>query len=322
MPRAQTIPTDMRAAAIDHFGPPKAIHVERLPVPKCGKRDILVEVDAAGVGDWEADLAEGTFQDIEPKFPRVLGSDGCGTVIATGDSVKRFEPGDRVYGWAIGNPKGGFFAEFAAIDERNAAYIPDNITFDEAGALAVSGITALEGLDQLELDEGDDIIIFGASGGVGHIALQLARHLGLRVFAVASKDDGLRLVNKLGADGAAEGHSRNLTRKAREFAPDGFAGALVFAGGNGWKDELELVVKGGRVACPNGVEPEPSVPKGVTLKRFDAEESPEVFERLNDLISRGPFHVELSKTYPLEQTARAVVEVQRHHVGKLAIKIA
>lgn len=322
MPRARAIPTEMRAAAIDHFGPPKSIHVERLPVPKLGKRDILVAVDAAGVGEWEADLAEGAYQDMKPHFPRVLGSDGCGTVVATGDSVKRFERGDRVYGWALGNPKGGFFAEYAAIDERNAAYIPDNIPFEEAAGLAVSGITALDGLDRLELDEGDDLIIFGASGGVGHVALQLAKHLGLRVFAVASKEDGLRLVNRLGADGAVEGHSKNLRRKAREFAPDGFAGALVFAGGTGWKAELELVVKGGRVACPNGVEPEPIVPEGVTLEMYDAEESPEVFERLNDLISRGPFHVELSRTYPLEQTARAVLDVQRHHVGKIAIKIA
>ncbi len=321
MARARAIPKEMNAAAIDRFGPPDVIHLERVPVPAVGKRDILVAVDRAGVGEWEADIADGSFQEGETQFPRVLGTDGAGTVVAAGSSVKRFEPGDRVYGWALGNAKGGFFAEYAAIDEREAAIIPENLAFDEAGALAASGLTALQGLDRLGLEEGENLLIFGASGGVGHVAVQLAKHMGLRVFAVASKEDGVRLVNKLGADGSVEGHSKTLIRKATAFAPLGFAGALVFAGGNGWRTELQLVVKGGRVASPNGVDPRPLVPKGVTLETYDAEDSPEAFDRLNELIARGPFHIEISKTYSLDQAARAIADVQKHHVGKLAIKV-
>ena len=321
MATAQAIPKLMRAAAIDKFGPPSVVHTETLPVPKLGARELLVRVASAGVGTWDPDIVDGSFQDTEMRFPRVLGSDGAGTVVAVGSGVKRFAVGDRVYGWGLGNPKGGFFAEYVALEERDAAAIPDTMSFEEAGALAVVGITALQGLEQLDLDEGDSIMVFGASGGVGHVAVQLARHLGLRVFAVASRDDGVELMNHLDVQGVAEGHARSLVRELRELAPDGFDGALVFAGGNGWKKELQLVARGGIIAWPNGVEPTPSVPKGVKRKVYDGEDSPAAFARLNELIARGPFHVEVSKSYSLDAIPQALEDVTRHHVGKLAIRL-
>jgi NADPH:quinone reductase-like Zn-dependent oxidoreductase len=94
-----------------------------------------------------------------------------------------------------------------------------------------------------------------------------------------------------------------LRRQLRDFAP------------------RELVVPGGKVAWPNGVEPVPDVPKGVKRRPYDGVDSPAAFARLNRLIARGPFHVMLSKVYPLDATARALRDVQRHHVGKLAIEI-
>ncbi|HEX5058582.1 MAG TPA: NADP-dependent oxidoreductase [Kofleriaceae bacterium] len=306
---------------MDRFGPPEVVHTEVLPVPRVGKHDVLVRVATAGVGAWDPDLVDGSFQDVKPRFPRVVGSDGAGTVVAVGDDVENFAVGDRVYGWGLGNAKGGFFAEYISINEREIALVPDSVSFEEAGALAVSGITALAGLDELNLSEGQSLIIFGASGGVGHVAVQLAKALGLRVFAVASKDDGVELVKRLGADAVAEGHSKTLLRELREFAPDGFDGALVFAGGHGWKNELELVVKGGKVAWPNGVQPAPEVPKGVNRASFNGEESPEAFAQLNQLAARRPLHVELSKVYPLDATAQALRDVHEHHIGKLAIQI-
>lgn len=315
------IPTTMRAAAMDRFGAPEVIHTETLPVPKLGKHDILVRVATAGVGTWDPEIVDGSFQVGKPRFPRVIGSDGAGTVVDVGDGVERFAVGDNVYGWGLENSKGGFFAEYIAINEREVAQVPDTVAIDEAGALAVSGITALEGLEKLELEEGQSVIIFGASGGVGHVAVQLAKRLGLRVFAVASGDDGVALVQQLGADAVAEGHSKSLLRELREFAPDGFDGAIVFAGANGWKRELGHVVRGGNVAWPNGVEPVPKVPRGVHRKPYDGEESRAAFDRLNELASSGPFHVELSKTYSLDDAARALRDVQKHHVGKLAIRL-
>lgn len=321
MATAQQLPREMRAAAMDHFGSPEVIHTETLPIPKLGKKDILVRVSSAAVGEWDPSLVDGTFQDVKVRFPRVIGSDGAGTVVAVGDGVKRFSVGDRVYGLAFANPKGGFFAEYAAINERDLAPIPGSLSFDEAGALAVSGLTALQGLDELDLDPGQPLLLLGASGGVGHVALQLAKRLGLRVFAVASRDDGVALARKLGADQVADGHSRSLIRELREFAPGGFSGALVLAGARGWKRELGLVARKGKVAWPNGVEPTPAVPRGIARARFDGTGSPALFARLNELVERGPFHIELSKLYPLDETAQALRDVQRHHLGKLAIKV-
>jgi NADPH:quinone reductase-like Zn-dependent oxidoreductase len=228
--------------------------------------------------------------------------------------------GDRVYGWGFGNLKGGFFAEYIAIKERDVALIPDSLSFDEAGALAVSGITALQGLEHLGLIAGQSVIIFGASGGLGHVAIQLAKRLDLRVFAVASRDDGVELALRVGADRAVDGY-HPMVRDLIAFAPDGFDGALVFAGGRDWKRELATVVHGGTIAWPNGVEPTPAIPKGVMKTPYDGEDSPEAFARLNDLVGRRPFHVELSTVYPLDQTAQALRDVHRHHIGKLAIEI-
>jgi NADPH:quinone reductase-like Zn-dependent oxidoreductase len=305
---------------MDHFGSPDVVHTGMMPVPELGKKDILVRVACAGVGTWDPSLVDGSFP-MKMRFPRVLGSDGAGTVVAVGSGVRRFDVGDRVFGWGLSNAKGGFFAEYIVINEKEVAPVPQGLSLAEAGALAVAGITAMQGLDQLELEEGQSIVIFGASGGVGHVAVQLAKHMGLRVFAVASHADGVELVERLGADGAAEGHSKSLLRELRKFAPDGFDGALVFAGGTGWKKELALVAKGGRVAWPNGVEPEPEVRKGLEGKAYDGEESRAEFARLDELIARGPFHVEVSKSYALDATVQALRDVQKHHVGKLAIEI-
>jgi NADPH:quinone reductase-like Zn-dependent oxidoreductase len=321
MATAKMIPKEMRAAAMDHFGSPDVVHTEKLPVPKLGKHDILVRVKTAGVGTWDPALVDGSFQDVKPRFPRVLGSDGAGTIAAIGDAVEDFEVGDRVYGWGFGNPKGGFFAEYAAVSEREVAPIPETLSFEEAGALAVCGITALQGLEHLELDAGQRIMIFGASGGVGHIALQLAKRMGLEVFAIASKPDGVALAKRLGADFVAEGHDRTLVRQLRDCAPDGFDGALVFAGASGWKRELACIADGGCVAWPNGVEPVPSLPAGIEGIPYDGEDSPKAFARLNELVSQDRFHVELSRTYALDDAAQALRDVQKHHVGKLAIEI-
>jgi NADPH:quinone reductase-like Zn-dependent oxidoreductase len=320
MAMAREVPNEMKAAAVDQFGPPTNIHTEVLPVPRLGTREVLVEVAVAGVGVWDPELVDGSFQVRTPRFPQVFGSEGAGIVRGIGSGVKRFAIGDRVYGWGLTSPKGGFFAEYAAIPEKDLARIPESLSFEEAGAFAVSGITALEGLEKLELGPGDDVMIIGASGGLGHVAIQLAKRMDLRVFAVASKAHGVALAQRLGADTAVDGR-RSFLRAARAFAPDGFGGAIVFAGGDGWKDVLELVARGGHVAWPNGVEPTPKVPRGIKRIVYDGENSRAAFDRLNALVEQGPFHIEIDRSYGLDEVAQALQDVQRHHVGKLEIHV-
>jgi NADPH:quinone reductase len=253
------------------------------------------------------------------RFPRVIGNDGAGVVVAKGRGVSRFELGDRVYAYSL---ESGFYAEFVAVPEDNVSAIPSGLDPLEAGALGADGITALHGLDeQLRVRRGDRLLIFGASGGIGHIAVQLAKRLGAQVLAVASGRDGVELVQRLGADVAIDGHRDDPAQAARAFAPDGLDGALVLTDGRLVDEALAAVKKDGRVAYPRGVDPEPTVPGGVQALPYDGTPNREAFERLNRLIGPGPFHVELGHVYNLEDAARAHRDVRKHHLGKLALRV-
>jgi NADPH:quinone reductase-like Zn-dependent oxidoreductase len=308
----------MKAAAIDRFGGPEVLHTGTLPVPKPGPGEILLRVDSAGIGVWDADVRQGGFDDGSTHFPYVMGNDGAGEVVAVGPRVKRLHVGDRAYGYQM---EGGFYAEYARVRASHAAPIPKGVDPREAGALGADGITALRGLERLRLRRGQSLLVVGASGGIGHLALQLAKRLGARVLAAASGPDGVALVKRLGADVAVDGRREDVATAARAFAPEGLDAALVLAGGEAANAALGTVRKGGRVAHPNGVEPAPRAPKGVKVLAYDGIPDARAFDRLNRLIGNTPFHVELGRTYPLEEVARAQADVERHHLGKLALRI-
>jgi len=314
----------MRAAAIDEFGGPEAIAVHTLPVPEVGPDEVLIEVEAAGVGVWDPLEREGQLFEamgIEPHFPCVLGSDGAGTVTAVGEQVTSLKAGDRVYAYGFMNPKGGFYAEYAAVKAEHAAPIPAKLSIEQAGVMPVDAITALRGLDDvLGLREGESVLIFGASGGVGHLAVQLAKRMGARVLAVASGEDGVALVRSLGADVAIDGHRDDVAAAAREFAPGGLDAALVTVNSRGLDEALAAVRDGGRVAYPNGVTPEPQARPGVQSNSYDGTPSPEAFERLNRFIEAGPFEVHVARTFTLDEVPEAHRALHDHHLGKFALR--
>ncbi len=310
----------MKAVVIDKFGGPQVLHVASIPVPELDEHEVLLRVRLAGIGVWDPWLREGGSS--ARRFPLVLGSDGAGTVVARGSKVRRFKVGDRVYAYAFDNPKGGFYAEYAAVSEDNAAVIPANLSTEEAGALPASGITALQGLEKLRVGRDGLLMILGASGGVGHVALQLAKRMGARTLAVASRRDGVELVRRLGSDQAVNGHSASVVEAVKGFAPDGLDAALAFANSQKLTEALKQVKKGGRIAYPNGVEPEPEGLSGVKVHAYDGIVSSEVLDRLNGLITRGPFQVEIFRTYRLEEAARAHREVLKHHLGKLGLRMS
>jgi len=309
----------MKAAAIDRFGGPDVLRLQTLTVPTPKSDEVLIELDTAGIGVWDPLVREGELELGPHAFPFVIGNDGAGTVVALGKNATRFQIGDRVYACAL---EGGFYAEYIAVKENNVAPIPPGLKADEAGALGADGITALRGLDdQLHLQAGEKLMIFGASGGIGHIAVQLAKRIGADVLAVASGDDGVELVRRLGADAAVDGRRGEIVADVRTFAPDGLDAALVLVNGTGLNEALGFMKQGARVAHPNGVEPAPQVPDGVTLLAYDGTPSKDVFERLNALIGSAPFHVELGRVYRLDEADRAHREIREHHLGKLALRL-
>lgn len=319
--KAQT----MRAVALDKFGGPEALTIQDLPIPQLEEHEVLIRVEAAGVGAWDPFEREGRFVDIvgiKPTFPYVLGTDGAGTIAAVGKNVSRFKEGDRVYAAELVNPKGGFYAQYAAVKADNASLIPGNLSMEQAAVLPTDGLTALTGLEKvLGLKSGESLMVFGASGGIGHLALQLAKRLGATVFAIASGDDGVQFARKLGADSAVNGRRDDVLKAAKEFASNGIDAALVTAGGEKTVEALLAIRKGGRIAYPHGVMPEPTAPDGVEIESYDGENSPALIERLNTLINSGPFEVHVDTTFPLEEANKAHKALDEHHLGKIALRI-
>jgi NADPH:quinone reductase len=319
--KAQT----MRAVALDKFGGPEALKIQNLPVPQIEADEVLIRVEAAGVGAWDPYEREGRFVEImgtTPKFPYVLGTDGAGTVAAVGKDVTRFKEGDRVYAAELANPKGGFYAQYTAVKADNVSLIPGNLTIEQAAVLPTDAVTALTGLEKvLGLKSGESLMVFGASGGIGHLALQLAKRLGAKVFAIASGDDGVQFAKKLGADVAVDGRGDDVLIAAKEFAPNGMDAALVTAGGEITDESLSAIRRGGRIAYPHGVMPEPTAPDGVEIEAYDGEASPALIERLNQLIDSGPFVVQVDETFPLEEASQAHEALTKHHLGKIALRI-
>lgn len=320
----ETIPKTMRAAAIDSFGGAENISVHMIPVPEVGPDEILIEVESAGVGVWDPFEREGGFVEmlgIKPKFPYVLGSDGAGMVAAVGRDVRELKEGDRAYGMSLASPKGGFYAEYTVVKAEHASPIPDNLPTDQAGVMPVDAITALRGLDDtLGLASGVSVMIFGASGGIGHLAVQLAKRMGARVFAVASGEDGVELARRLGADAVVNGRQEDVTAAAREFAPEGIDVALLTAGGEAAEKALATLREGGRAAYPNGVEPVPRGTGAITIHAYDGMPDRECIARLNRLIEAGPFEAHIARTFPLEQAADAHRALKTHHLGKLGLR--
>jgi NADPH:quinone reductase len=255
-PRA--IPDTMKAAASDRFGPPSALTLHELPVPRPGPQEVLIAIHTAGVGSWDVSIRDGSWRRPgRSRFPLVPGVDGAGVVVAKGARVRRIHVGDRVYAYEFGNRQGGFYAEFAAAHAEHVGRVPKGIDLRDAGAVATTGLTALQGVDALELRRGRTVLIFGASGAVGTMAVQFAVQRGAHVIATASGAAAARLVRKLGARRVIDARREASIEQLRKFAPDGLDGVLALAGGPELERCLDFMRPKGRVVYPNGIEPVP-----------------------------------------------------------------
>jgi NADPH:quinone reductase-like Zn-dependent oxidoreductase len=318
----QNTPQSMKAMAVDEFGSPDKLTLHTLPVPTVDAGEVLIRIEVAGVGIWDAMEREGELVYNEVHFPRVLGGECVGTIVAVGDGVERFALGDRVYAQTFMNDKGGSYAQYVVVSEQTVAPVPDGLDLLMAGGLPIAGATALRNLEALEAGNETTLMLWGASGGVGHVALQLAKRLGACVFAIASGADGVELTKRLGADEAVDGRSDDVAQRARAFAPNGFDAALVLISGDNVQSTLSLVRQGGIIAFPNGVMPEPKAPDGVELKKANGFADPMLFDHLNRLVSSGEFQVRIAQTFPLEEAAQAQEAMKQHYLGKIVLRVS
>jgi NADPH:quinone reductase-like Zn-dependent oxidoreductase len=191
----------MKAAVIDGYGGSDRLQVRVAAEPgEPGPGQVLLRVRAASVNPIDWKIRQGKMRLLMPaKFPLILGYDAAGEVEAIGPEVTRFQPGDTVFGAVDAHPQGGSYAERALTRESALAAMPQALSFEEAAALPVAGVTALQALrDKGELVAGEMVVINGAAGGVGHLAVQIAATVGARVAGVASRRN-LDFVRSLGA---------------------------------------------------------------------------------------------------------------------------
>jgi NADPH:quinone reductase len=317
------IPHTMPAAAIDHFGGPEVLTLHIVPVPAIDADEVLIALDMAGAGPWDADIREGWYPGGKPRFPLVLGVDGAGIVAAVGSRVRRLKVGDKVYSYSWANPKGGFYAEYVAVAANKVAHVPRGLDLGHAGAIATTGLTALQGIDDaLHVKKGESVIIHGGSGGVGTLAIQFAKLHGARVLATGSGLEGVELVREMGADLAVDGKHEDIVEAARGFAPEGVDAILALAGGDALKRALDALRRGGRLAYPNGIEPEPNKRRGVTFIPYDAISGVREFERLNRAVEAAKLKVPIAEVFALAKAAKAHQRLAEGHIlGKIALRI-
>jgi NADPH2:quinone reductase len=314
----------MRAVAIDRYGGPEVLTVHELPVPDLAPNEVLIAVHTAGVGGWDADIRDGWNPGGRIQFPLVLGSDGSGTIAQVGSRVRRFKAGDRVYSYTWNSPKGGFYAEYVAVHMDNTTRFPDPpLDLKHAGAVPVTGLTALQGIgDHLDVQTGENVMIHGASGAVGTLAIQFAKERGAKVLAVASGPDGVTLVERLGADLAVDGHSDDFVEAAFAFAPEGVDAVLVLGSGDSVPRCLDVLRQGGRLAYPNGVEPALEKRRGLKIIPYDAKAGVREFEKLNVAIKKARLKMPIAAEFPLEDAAKAHRRIKQGHVlGKIILRV-
>ncbi|MCB8998534.1 MAG: NAD(P)-dependent alcohol dehydrogenase [Bacteroidales bacterium] len=206
----------MKAAIIKKYGGPEVITIADIPRPVPGPKEVLIKIHAVSINPVDWKIRKGNLKMLlNKKFPKILGIEFSGVIEETGADVKNLKKGQRVF--AGKGYEGGGYAEYAVADESRTVVLPDNISFEEASTMAVAGMTALQGLrNKGKIKAGMDVIVNGASGGVGTYAVQIAKVLGAKVTAVCSARN-FDLVKSLGADVIIDYKETDFTRLPKKY---------------------------------------------------------------------------------------------------------
>lgn len=317
----------MRAAVLDGYGGPERLAVREIDAPEPGVGELLIRVRAASVNPLDGKIRRGRLRFLRPaRFPLVPGYDAAGEVVAVGPEVSRFAPGDFVFAM-LDRPHGGACAQYAVTSETSAARLPPSLTFEEAAALPLAGLTALQALrDRGELAAEERALIVGAAGGVGHFAVQIAKAFGAQVTAVASGRN-LPFLWQLGADRAIDYTRADWTADDGTFevvfdtvgagsfpaaapllAEDGiYVSTLPGAGALSWVVRSAVSALWGDRRRARLVAVRPSGDDLAHLAR---------------LVAQGQLRPMIDKVFPLSEIARAHALSEGGHVrGKIVIAV-
>ena len=305
----------MKAIVYTNYGSPDVLRIEEVPTPIPGDDEVLIKIHATTVtsGDWRArslELPPGfgligrlVFGIFKPRKP-ILGTELAGEVESIGRHVNRFKVGDQVF--AFSGVGMGCHAEYRCMPEGGpVALKPPNLTYDEAAAISFGGTTALDFFRRAKLQDGETVLVNGASGGVGTAAVQLARHFGAKVTGVCSTGN-LELVRSLGAD-----HVIDYTKE--DFTANGESYDIIVdtAGTAPFSRSKGSLKKGGRLLLVLGSLPDLirapwfSMTSGRKVIAGPAAERAEDLRFLAKLTEAGEFSPVIDRRYPFEQIAEA-----------------
>ena len=321
----------MKAIVYTNYGPPEALQLQEVEKPAPKENQVLVKVHAASVNalDWRRftmppiliRLMEGGL--LKPKDPK-LGVDIAGTVEAVGSNVTEFKPGDEVFGVAP-----GAFAEYACNGASKFVLKPANLSFEAAAAVPVAAFTALQGLrDKGQIQPGQKVLIYGASGGVGTFAVQIAKSFGAEVTGVCSTRN-LDMVRSIGADHVIDYTREDFTRNGQHFdliydavgnrsvsdykralSPHGIC---VIAGFTSLSRLFEHMVLGPLVSKTGS--------KQIGLQGIATTPKKDLLV-IKELLEAGKVVPVIDKSYPLSETAEAIRYLEKGHArGKVVITV-
>ena len=322
----------MQAMIYRRYGGPEVLRLEAVAEPTPGPNDVLVQVHAASLNAADSYLLKGEPALLrlssglrEPKHP-ILGTDIAGRVAAVGSHVTQFQPGDAVYGDLSECGFGGF-AEYVCAHEDALALKPVALTFEQAAAVPMAAVTALQGLRAGgQVTAGQDVLIHGASGGVGMFALQLASSFGAKVTAVCSTKN-VELARTLGADHVIDYTQEDFSRGGRRYD------LILVANGKRSLAEYRRVVRpGGRCIVTGGAirqiigatlfGPMLSLGGNITVRNLLARPSQRDLVFLSGLLDAGEVVPMIDRCYPLRELPEALrYHMAGHARGKIVITL-
>lgn len=310
----------MKAVQINKYGGSEVLEIKDVQTPKPSKGQILVEVHAASINPFDWKLRAGYMKEMIPlTFPVTMGGDFAGVVTELGESVSKFKIGDEVYGSAlILNGSSGGFAEVAAVNAANIANKPKSLNSEEAAALPVVGASAVQGFEEnIKLQKTQKILIHGGAGGIGSIAIQLAKYLGAYVATTVSTDD-IQFVKDLGADEVID----YKNQKFEELLKD-YDAVFDTVGGETADKSFKVLKKGGVIVSMLG-QPNPDLAKqhGVAAIGQGTETNAKHLTRLAELVDSGKIKAQVDKTFPLDHVKEAFDYQEKSSPrGKVVLKI-
>ncbi|MFI6208618.1 NADP-dependent oxidoreductase [Streptomyces sp. NPDC051041] len=290
----------MKAISYARYGGPEVLEYGEVREPKVGPDTVLVKVRAAAVNPVDWKCREGYLDGVlDPVFPVVPGWDVSGVVVRPGVAVAEFGAGDEVIGYVREDfLSRGTFAEYVAAPLRALARKPRTLSFEEAAGLPLAGLTAYQVLVKvLQVKRGETVLVHAAAGGVGSIAVQLARHLGARVIGTASERNHDH-VRGLGGEPVAYGEG--LAERVRGLAPEGMDAVFDTVGGDALTVSANLLAPEGRLVSVTDTD---VVDYGG--RYYFVRPDPEDLGRLSALADQGVLSVHVSETFPLERAADA-----------------